>query len=191
MAKNLSTFAIAQMLQVDPGSVANWIDRSLLKAFRTPGGHRRVVAEDLVCFLKAHEMPIPDELRSSPVRVLVVDAEPGVTRQMARAIKSCHSDYEVIEAHDGFKAGALVATLKPEVVILDLEMPGLDGYEVCRLIKSRQDTGGTEVLAMTACPSPESERRILRCGARVCLGKPLAAVELCKEIDAALTGAAR
>ena len=186
MAKRLSTFAIAQMLQVDPGSVANWIDQDLLKAYRTPGGHRRVAAEDLICFLKDHRMPIPDELKGSPVRILVVDDEPAVTQVVARAIKAAHNDYEVIEAHDGFRAGTLVVTLKPHVVILDLRMPGMDGYEVCRLIKSVEDTRHIEVLAMTAYPSPDSEKRILQCGARVCLGKPLDLAALSKEIDAAL-----
>jgi hypothetical protein len=62
MANNLSTFAIAEMLHVDPGSVANWIDQDLLKAHRTPGGHRRVAIEDLVQFLRKHKMPVPPEL---------------------------------------------------------------------------------------------------------------------------------
>ena len=62
MAKTLSTFAIAKMLYVDPGSVANWIDRGMLVAHRTPGGHRRVATEDLVTFLRDHKMPIPGEL---------------------------------------------------------------------------------------------------------------------------------
>ena len=67
MAKNLSTFAIAEMLHVDPGSVANWIDQGLLKAHRTPGGHRRVASEDLVMFLREHKMPIPAELDATPI----------------------------------------------------------------------------------------------------------------------------
>jgi len=186
MGKNLSTFVIAEMLNVDPGSVANWIDQDLLEAFRTPGGHRRVVAENLLRFLKEYKMPIPDELKRSPVRILVVDDEPAVTRVIATAIKSAHSEYEVVEAHDGFTAGTLVATMKPEIVILDLRMPGMDGYDVCRLIKSQENTRHVVVLAMTAYASPESERRILECGARACLSKPLDMAVLANQIQAAL-----
>ena len=83
-------------------------------------------------------------------------------------------------------AGTITATLKPNVVVLDLRMPGMDGYEVCRLIKSQEDTKSTEVIAMTAFPSPESEKRILDCGARICLEKPLEIQNLLKEIRAAL-----
>jgi len=186
MAKNLSTFTIAQMLHVDPGSVANWIDQDRLKAFRTPGGHRRVATEDLIHFLKEHKMPVPAELRTSPARILIIDSEPAVTQSLAQAIKAAHPDYEVVEAHDGFRAGALVAILKPEVVILDLQMPGVDSYEVCRMIKSRHETQQVEILAMTAYPSPDQEKRILQCGARKCLSKSAAPPELVKQIDAAI-----
>lgn len=183
MAKIFSTFAMARMLGVDPGSVANWIDQDLLVAHRTPGGHRRVGEHDLVHFLREHNMPIPSELDSSPKRVIVVDDDPGVAKLIVRTVKSAHPDYEVIHAHDGFRAGALVATLKPDVVILDIKMPQMDGYEVCQLIKSQPSTKHAEVLAITAYPSPESKKRILDCGARVCLNKPLDMDALLKEIE--------
>ncbi len=183
MARTLSTFVIAQMLHVDPGSVANWIDQKLLRAYRTPGGHRRVMIEDLVAFLRLHKMPIPEELGTVPVRVVVVDDEPAVAQMIARAISDKHPDYEITEAHDGFAAGAQISTVKPEVVVLDLRMPGLDGYEVCKGIKSQEDTKHVEVIAITAYPSPEVEKRIKDCGARVCLTKPLEMETLLKEID--------
>ncbi|HUS92921.1 MAG TPA: response regulator [Phycisphaerae bacterium] len=186
MEKNLSTFAIAQMLHVDPGSVANWIDQQLLKAHRTPGGHRRVATEDLVKFLREHKMPIPPDLDAAPTRILIVDDEPAITQLVAKAIKASMPECDVIEAHDGFRAGTITASLKPDVVILDLRMPGMDGYEVCRLIKSQEDTRAAEVIAMTAFPSPESEQQILACGARVCLDKPLDIPALLNEIKTSL-----
>ena len=186
MARSLSTFAIAEMLHVDPGSVANWIDQELLKAHRTPGGHRRVVLDDLLEFLREHKMPIPPELGPTPVKILVVDDEQAITKLIVRAIKMQHSDYEVIEAHDGFQAGTLIATLHPDVVILDLRMPGMDGYEVCRMIKGQDSTKHTEVIAVTAFPSPESHQRICECGARVCLAKPLDMDLLLAEIEKSL-----
>jgi len=186
MAPNLSTFAIAEMLHVDPGSVANWIDQNLLKAHRTPGGHRRVAVEDLARFLRAHKMPIPPGLEVQPPRILVVDDEPSITKMIALAIKTAHADCEVLEANDGFHAGSMVATHKPDVVILDLRMPGMDGFEVCRLIKSQEATKHAEVVAMTAYPSPEAEKSILDCGARACLNKPLDLDRLMREVAASL-----
>jgi len=184
MARNLSTFAIAEMLHVDPGSVANWIDQGLLKAHRTPGGHRRVTAENLVQFLREHDMPIPPELDSAPVRVLVVDDEPAIAKMISRAIRSEYPEFELAEAHDGFRAGTIVATMKPDLVILDLRMPGMDGYEVCKLIKSQDATKHAEVIAITAYPSPERRQRTLECGARTCLSKPLDMDRLMEEVRA-------
>jgi CheY-like chemotaxis protein len=184
MAKNLSTFAVANMLHVDPGSVANWIDQKLLKAHRTPGGHRRVATEDLVSFLREHNMPIPEELDVPPTRVLIVDDEPAVAQLVGRAVRSAHPDFEVVEANDGFRAGTMIANLRPDVVILDLRMPGMDGFEVCKLIKSQEQTKHTQIVAMTAYPSPENEQRILECGARVCLSKPLDFDVLLQEVEA-------
>ena len=186
MASNLSTFAIAEMLHVDPGSVANWIDQDLLKAHRTPGGHRRVAVEDLVQFLREHKMPVPPELDTIPIRILIVDDEPAITQLIARALHAAHPDYDIHEAQDGFRAGTLVATLKPDVVVLDLRMPGMDGYEVCRLIKSQDATRHAEVVAMTAYPSPESRQRIIECGARTCIAKPLDMAQLLNEVEISL-----
>lgn len=182
MGKNLSTFAIAKMLRVDPGSVANWIDQNLLKAYRTPGGHRRVLTEDLVKFLRNHKMPIPAEMDHFPPQVLIIDDDPSVTQLIAKAIKTAFPSVDITEVNDGFRAGALAATLRPDVVIFDLRMPGMDGLEVCKFIKSHEHTRHAHVLAMTGHSSPESEKAILDCGATACLTKPLDMEALLKEL---------
>jgi len=184
--KHLSTFAIADMLHVDPGSVANWIDQGLLAAHRTPGGHRRVTVENLVAFLRKHKMPVPEELNAGPVCVLIVDDDTAITQLIRKAIQRAHEDWDVIEASDGFRAGSILATRRPDVVLLDLRMPGMDGYEVCRMIKSQPATQNVEVLAMTAYPSPEGEQRIKECGAKLCLSKPLDMPRLLEELEAAI-----
>ena len=186
MAKNFSTFAIAKMLHVDPGSVANWIDQNLLKAHRTPGGHRRVEFDDLMQFLRLHKMPIPADLKVQPKRILVVDDNPAITQLIANALQSEFPDYEIVRANDGFRAGTVIATLRPDVVILDIRMPGMDGYEVCKLIKSQPETKHAEVLAVTAYASDDIVAKIMACGARVCLKKPLSMDELLKEIKAVI-----
>lgn len=186
--RNYSTFAVAEMLGVDPGSVVNWIDSGLLKAFRTPGGHRRVSGSDLQAFLVRHNMPVPPELAREeiPICVAVVDDEPELAHLVSRAILAEHPDYQVVEAHDGFQAGTVVSTRKPQVVILDLKMPGIDGFEVCRMIKSNEATKHATVIAITAYASAENQDRILSAGARICLEKPLDLGELVRHVEAAV-----
>ena len=66
------TQRVARVCQVSPATVANWIDQGLLKGHKTPTGRRRVDAEDLTAFLKAHEMALPPELEGKKDRKSVV-----------------------------------------------------------------------------------------------------------------------
>jgi CheY-like chemotaxis protein len=116
----------------------------------------------------------------------VVDDEPAVAQVVARAIVGEFPHVEVMEAHDGFHAGTLVANTRPDLVLLDLRMPGMDGFQVCKMIREQPATKQTEIVAMTAFPSPETEKRILECGARICLHKPLDMEQLLREVAASL-----
>jgi len=184
--RTLSTSAVAKLIGASVASVAHWVDEGLLKAGRTPGGHRRILVEDLTRFLHQQGLPIPAQLAPSAPKVLVVDDDEAVTRWVAEEIKAAHPDYEVKQAQDGFSAGDLVGSWKPDVVILDLRMPDLDGFEVCRRIKAKEETAKTAVIAMTAYFSPETETRILECGARVCLAKQLDLEVLLREVEMVL-----
>jgi excisionase family DNA binding protein len=174
------------LLEVDPGSIANWIDRGLLRAYRTPGRHRRVAVEDLLEFLRVHHMPIPPELQTGCPRVLVVDDEPAAADSIARAIRDHLDNVEVVEAHDGFRAGTLIATLRPEVVVLDMVMPGLDGLMICQAIKSSSATAHAAVIAITGPIENDGQMRIIEHGARACLPKPLDLTKLVAEVAKAI-----
>ncbi len=184
--KALSTSTVAEMLGVAAGSVANWIDKGQLKAGRTPGGHRRVTALDLLRFLKQQKLPIPPELSDVESTILIVDDEPAVANWIADEVSMEFPSCKVLQANDGFAAGDIVASERPMVVILDLRMPGMDGFEVCRRIKARPETSDTIVIAITAYASPECERKIIDCGAEVCLPKPLEIKELLERIRPAV-----
>lgn len=191
MKGTLSTSDVAKILGVAVGSVANWIDHSQLKAGRTPGGHRRVVVSDLLAFLQERNLPIPEVLRPSQPRILVVDDEQSVAHWIVEELRGEHPEWDVLEAHDGFTAGQIVGSCKPDVVILDLRMPGMDGFEVCRRIKADPQTRHAAVIAVTAFASDQNEQDIHKCGAQACLGKPLEIDLLLKEMDRALASRAQ
>src|SRR5512145_3304763 len=104
MDRIYTTHDIARLLQVDPSTVSKWIDRGILLAFRTPGGHRRVRSTDLRTFLIAHQMPVPDELGSGVVRLLIVDDEKPVLDAMRRAFKPYSAQVDATTTTSGVEA---------------------------------------------------------------------------------------
>ena len=187
-----TTFEAAKLCHVSPLSIINWVNANRLPAFRTPGGHRRIRREDLARFMRENGIPLPEELRdgSGRPRVLVVDDEAPIREVIAESLARRTNPYEVTTAADGFEAGRLVATFRPDVVLLDLRMPGLDGFQVCRTIKGDSETASTIVIAMTGYHTVETEARILECGAVRCLSKPIEPSAVGAVLDSVLEQAA-
>ena len=183
-----TTFEAAKLCHVSPLSIINWVNAGRLPAFRTPGGHRRIRREDLVKFMKENGIPLDPSLSAGSGRskVLVVDDDATIRDVLAEHLSSRENPYEVMTASDGFEAGRLVATFKPDVVLLDLRMPGMDGFQVCRTIKADPESSTTIVIAMTGYHTPETEAKIKECGAIECYAKPVESSILAKSIDVQL-----
>ncbi len=173
MDQLFTTHDISRLLQVDPSTVSKWIDKGILMAFRTPGGHRRVRSSDLRTFLIAHQMPVPDEVGSSVVRLLIVDDEKPVLDGLKRAFKPYSAHVDVTTTTSGVEALLLVAEQKPHGMLVDLNMPDLDGLEVCRRIRIRKSLEGVRLITMTARLSQELVEQSMAAGAVACLPKPI------------------
>lgn len=189
--KAFTTFEVAEVCDVTPVTIQNWIDKGWLRAYRTPGGHRRVLREDLVSFLESRNMPTIFAERSGPPKVLIVDDEVDITDLIRDVLLLDNSHYEIEVAHDGFRAGVIYANSRPDVVILDLMLPGMDGFEVCRQIKQSSSGEDTVVIAVTGFADSERQSRILKLGASHFLQKPIDAAglrDLVREAVAKKTG---
>lgn len=173
MDQLFTTHDISRLLQVDPSTVSKWIDKGILTAFRTPGGHRRVRSSDLRTFLIAHQMPVPDELGSNLVRLLIVDDEKPVLDALKRAFKPFSAHVDITTTTSGVEALLLVSEQKPHGMLVDLNMPDLDGFEVCRRIRIRKALEAVRLITMTARHSPELVEQSLKAGAVACLPKPI------------------
>jgi excisionase family DNA binding protein len=174
------------MLGVAVSSVSKWIDDGELMAGRTPGGHRRIEKDDFVAFLHRQNFRVPAELRPETTKILIVDDEKSFAKRLAEEVGQRYPQSEVSVAFDGYSAGEMVGLVRPEVIILDLQMPGMDGYEVCRRIKSNPLIKETAVIAITADRNSQRIDRIIGLGARACLPKPLDVDSLIAEIDKVL-----
>src|SRR5437588_1113650 len=163
-----TTHDVSRLLQVNPRSVINWIDQSLLPSYRTPGGHRRIRRDDLLGFLRKHQIPTPAALVEGTFSVLIVDDEPEVSG-MLKTFFERQGDYEISTATDGITALMEVGRLKPDLLILDIMLPGIDGVEVCRRIKATS-ANKTAIIAISGMDS--NENKILQAGADAFILKP-------------------
>jgi len=177
--KTYTTFDISEMLDVYSSTVARWIDNGSLKAYVTPGGHRRVRKRDLLNFLQLHNMPLPLNLRKEKTRILVVEDEKVLLGNIEKFFKK-NNEYEVFTATDGFKAGQSVIDNEPDIVILDIMLPGVDGFDICRSIKERNSK--IKVLIMSGYNIDEFRDEIKQCGAGGFIAKPFELEELSRAI---------
>ncbi|OAT79833.1 hypothetical protein A6M21_15020 [Desulfotomaculum copahuensis] len=109
-------------------------------------------------------------------RVLVVEDSPLQRRVIARYLTD--QDLDVFTAADGVEALEKARQAPPDLVLLDLVLPGLDGFEVCRLLKEGASTAGTPIVIITSRSSREERIRGLECGADDFLVKPVDRKEL-------------
>lgn len=169
-----STFQVASMLGVSPPTVVNWVDRGLLVAHRTPGMHRRIKREDLVAFAREHEYPLAPEVfnggttssgvadaASGPPKVLVVDDDPDFC-EVVLSYLTLKNDFEVRVADSGFAAGLAVAEFKPQIILMDIVMDGMDGFEALRMLQMKPETRDIPVVACTGYAQPDILDRVRR-----------------------------
>jgi DNA-binding NarL/FixJ family response regulator len=118
------------------------------------------------------------------VRILLVDDHP-IVRQGLRTLLEGRLGWEVVgEAADGLEALEKIESLQPDVVVLDVTMPRMNGLEACRAIQQRQKVSGLEVLFVTQHDSPQMMREALDAGARGYVVKSNAARDLLEAVEA-------
>jgi excisionase family DNA binding protein len=171
----LTSYQVGTILQVNPSSVNKWVKDGRIPAFRTPGGHRRIRAGDLVSFLHAHKMPVPSSLaNASRKRVLVVDANDTQRTHMQQALSAYEDRVQVESASDPMDAMLKVGTLQPHVVLVDLDSPGMDGLDICRRMKNHLSESNIHIITVASETSEELGRKSKEAGASQLMSKPVA-----------------
>lgn len=183
MAKDFcTTHQASRFCNVYPTTVINWIKEGILPAFTTPGGHRRIKKEDLLKLMKKNNMPIPEELaKGDKNKVLVIDDDPKILK-MINTVLSGEKDLEVLTADSGFQAGLTVSMWMPDIILLDMLMPDMDGFEVCRRLKADEKTKDIPIIAVTVLKDPKEIKKMNACGITDYLSKPFKSEELVKKI---------
>jgi excisionase family DNA binding protein len=179
----LTVFQASKYCNVSSKTIINWIDAGHIAAYKTVGGHRRIKRSDLETFMRNQGMPIPEEnLNSERKRILIVDDDPIIVGTLVQALEEEDYNYEIISASDGFEAGLQVNHFRPHLMILDIMMPDIKGYDVCKKIKTTEETKDTKIIVLSAYLDDEKFKKMKEYGADLCFSKPLPLPRLREEV---------
>ena len=182
MEKFYGTFEVAKVCHVSPGSVIRWIHEGKLASSLTAGGHHRVHAKDLLSLLEMLRMPVPEELKGegpaqvanpctpAGIKLLIIDDEHWIRQLIRTVVAKEFPQVQVEDADEGFVAGWKACGMKPDLVILDLMLPGLNGFHICELLRSTPELRQARIIAITGLHEPEIQEKILKIGGIVAFG---------------------
>ena len=177
----LTTQQAATYCGVCRRTMLRWLKSGKIPSSQTPGRRRRILVSDLTRFMRRQGMAVPDDLLTAPggaFRVVIVDDDVTHTRALSRAIRAVSGDVQIRTAHDGFAGGLLVRDLAPDVLFLDVVMPGVDGLDVCRSIRSQPILDDTIIVMVSGYLDEHNTPKASAAGANMVLPKPVEPAQL-------------
>jgi excisionase family DNA binding protein len=154
-----TTYA-AKLLGLSVGTIQTLVEKNELQAWKTQGGHRRISMPSIREYQRKHNMlTIQNEPRDTRLRVLLVEDD-AVTREMLRGY--CNRSTMPVDCtamSSGLEALIDIASIKPDVLITDLDMPGVDGFELLRTLRQNPNFNRMTTLVLSALTSEEVESR--------------------------------
>ena len=198
-AKNdhLSLGRIAKLCHVSRTTVYRWIINGHLQAYTLPSGHFRVKPTDLTEFCQGFgipdpitvvpaETPVPAPAPEEKLRVLIADDHPDMVLVLRKVVERYLPDAEINEAVNGVDTCIAVGTLEPQLVLLDIMMPGMDGFAVLQELLRRPELGDSRVVVVSAYEPFDRVLELERQYEQVvaCLRKPISVEGLGSQLRA-------
>jgi excisionase family DNA binding protein len=163
----------AKYLGVAQSTIRKWSDQGRVPAFYTPGGHRRYRRGDLDAFLNRSG---PSGTSAEAPVVLIVDDDPRL-REYVRVNLEMEG-YSVREAGDAEQGLSVLEESTPDLVLLDVMMPGVDGWEMLRRVQERHGVGAIPVIMFSGKVEELAADEAASRGAQGFVGKPFSPQEL-------------
>ena len=176
-----TTGEAARICKVSQQTIIRCFDSGQLKGFRVPGSRfRRIPREILHRFMKDNNIPT-DALDNDRRPVLVVDDDEGLVEVITTALAR-DGRFDVNVAGNGFDAGMIVKEYKPELIVLDVMLPDINGREVCHRVRSDEALEDVKILCISGMVEPEKIDELKAAGANDFLHKPFEVEDLIKRM---------
>jgi len=174
----LTTGEAAKKCGVKLNTIKNWIRNGNITAIRTPGGHWRIPTAAFMAFMDTFNTPTTPSDTTSEItekRILVIDDDIAAHELIVGALDMQGDSYNIYSAHDGYSGLIEIGRLQPDLILLDIMMPGINGLEIIHRLKAADSPlPGARIIAITAA----SDRRLVvnrirNAGIEALLFKPL------------------
>ncbi|MBX7106794.1 MAG: response regulator [Gemmataceae bacterium] len=172
-----TTGEAAKVCKVSQQTIIRCFDNGQLKGFRVPGSRfRRIPREALYRFMKDNGIPT-DALESGKRKVLVVDDDAELVELIEKVLVD-DGRFEVRTAANGFDAGMMVKEYRPDMIILDVMLPDINGKEVCMRVRSDPSMEEVRILCISGMIEEDKIADLKAAGANDFLHKPFDLEEL-------------
>ena len=166
-----TTGEAARLCKVSQQTIIRCFDNGQLKGFRVPGSKfRRIPREQLFTFMRDHGIPT-DALETGKRKVLVVDDDPDLVDLIVSMLLD-DGRFETRVANNGFEAGMMVKEYRPDLIVLDVMLPDINGKEVCVRVRSDNSLDGVKIICISGMVERDKIRELREAGADDFLQKP-------------------
>ena len=175
--KVYTTGEAAKICKVSQQTIIRCFDNGSLKGFRVPGSRfRRIPRADLYSFMRANGIPT-DALESGKRKLLIVDDDQELVELLHDTFER-DGRFEIKTANNGFDAGMLVKEFRPDLVVLDVMLPDINGKEVCQRIRGDATMEAVKIICISGMVEQDKVSDLKAAGADDFMQKPFDTAKL-------------
>ena len=187
-----TTGEAAKICKVSQQTIIRCFDSGQLKGFRVPGSRfRRIPRDQLFSFMKENGIPT-DALESGKRKVLIVDDDEELVELLVDVFER-DGRFDIRSANNGFDAGMQVKEFRPDLVVLDVMLPDINGKEVCQRVRSDSNLDDVRIICISGMVEEDKVADLKASGANDFLQKPFAVEKLieraCELLDVEVVAA--
>jgi len=176
-----TTGEAAKICKVSQQTIIRCFDSGQLKGFRVPGSRfRRIPREQLFSFMKENGIPT-DTLQSGKRKVLIVDDDEDLVELIADHLER-DNRFEIRTANNGFDAGMMVKEYRPDIIVLDVMLPDINGKEVCQRVRGDKTMEDVRIICISGMVEEDKVADLRDAGANDFMHKPFEVEKLIDRI---------
>lgn len=176
-----TTGEAAKICKVSQQTIIRCFDSGQLKGFRVPGSRfRRIPRDQLYTFMRENGIPT-DALESGKRKILVVDDDPEVVELISDVLER-DGRFETRSVNNGFDAGMMVKEYRPDLIVLDVMLPDINGKEVCQRVRSDSNLDSVRIICISGMVEDDKIAELRDAGADDFMHKPFDADKLVERI---------